>query len=80
MKFMAQESLNVNLEGDQHCCEVTFERAHLLDHIQDCLVLVQPHVVIWYCHRLEGDGFGVFEKRVRSPHVFEPVYLQQSVL
>ncbi len=44
----------------------------LLDHIEDCSVLVEPHVVIGYRHRLKRDLFGVFEKRVRSPDQVKP--------
>ena len=35
---------------------------HVLDHVEDGSVLVEPHVVIRYCHGLESDFFGVFEK------------------
>lgn len=47
-------------------------------HVQDGLVLVQPHVVVGDGHRLEGDGLGVFEERVGPPHVLEPVNLEES--
>lgn len=33
-----------------------------LHHVQDSLIFVQPHVVIRYGHRLEGDGFRIFEE------------------
>lgn len=51
-----------------------------LHHVQDRLVLVQPHVVVGDGHRLERDRLGVLEERVRPPHVLEPLDLQQPVL
>jgi len=51
-----------------------------LDHVEYRLVLVQPHVVIGYGHRLKGHRFGVLEKRIWTPHILQPVHLQQSVL
>lgn len=51
---------------------------YVLDHVQNSLVLIEPHVVIWNGHCLESDGFGVLEEWIRSPHIFEPFHLQQS--
>lgn len=51
-----------------------------LHHVQNRLVLVQPHVMIGDCHRLERHRLGVLEERVRPPHVLQPFDLQQAVL
>lgn len=50
-----------------------------LDHVEDCLVLVQPHVVVGNGHCLEGHGLGILEERVGAPHILKPLHLQQSV-
>lgn len=51
------------------------EAQRQLDHVEDRLVLVQPHVVIRHGHRLEGDRLGVLKERVRSPHILQPLDL-----
>lgn len=50
-----------------------------LDHVEDRLVLVQPHVVIRDGHCLKGHGFGVLKKRVRTPHILQPIHFQESI-
>ena len=44
---------------------------HPLDHVEERLVLVQPHVVVGHRHFLEGHRFGVFEIRVWTPNFLE---------
>ena len=39
---------------------------YLLNHIQNCLVFVQPYIMIWYRHGLEGALFGILKKRIGS--------------
>lgn len=51
-----------------------------LDHIQNRLILVQPHVMIRNRHRLERHRFRILKKRIRSPHVLQPINLQQTIL
>ena len=41
---------------------------YLLNHIQNCLVFVQPYIMIWYRHGLEGALFGILKKRIGSPY------------
>lgn len=48
-------------------------------HVQDRLVLVQPHVVVRNGHGLEGDGFGVLEEGVWAPHVLQPFHFEEPV-
>lgn len=50
-----------------------------LDHVQNGLVLVEPHVMIRDRHGLESNRFGVLEERIRSPHILQPLHLQQPV-
>lgn len=50
----------------------------VLDHVENRFVFVQPHVVIRNSHRLERYGFGIFEKRIWSPDIFQPIDFQQS--
>ena len=35
---------------------------NLLDHIENGLVLVEPDVMIRYCHGLKSDTLGIFEE------------------
>jgi hypothetical protein len=44
---------------------------NLLDHVHDLFVLVEPEVVVWYGHPLEGHLLRVLEERVRPPNVLE---------
>jgi hypothetical protein len=53
-------------------------RRHLLDHVQDAFVLVQPKIMIGNGHLLKSHLFRVLEERVRTPHVIEPGQGQQS--
>ncbi len=55
-------------------------RLDLLDHVENALILVEPDVVVRYGDILESDFFGVFEKRVGSPHGIEPGSGQQPVV
>lgn len=50
-----------------------------LDHVEDRLVLVQPHVVIGNGHCLECHRLGVLKERIWTPHVLQPLDLEQSV-
>jgi hypothetical protein len=50
---------------------------HLLDDVENSFVLVQPQVMVGYCHGLERDLFGIFEVRIRSPHALQPLDVQQ---
>jgi hypothetical protein len=50
---------------------------HLLDDVENSLVLVQPQVMVGYCHGLERDLFGIFEVRIRPPHALQPLDVQQ---
>ena len=52
----------------------------LLDHVEDCFVLVEPQVVVLDGHGLEGDFFGVFEVGVRPPDEVEPFDREQPIL
>jgi hypothetical protein len=79
MKFMAHERRSVSLKHSRQIGSGS-TGLPLLDHVEDGLVFVQPHVVVRYRHRLKGYRFGIFEKRVGPPHVLQPVHLQQSVL
>lgn len=45
-----------------------------LDHVQNGLVFVEPHVVVGYRHGLKDDGLGVLEEGIGPPHVFQPVH------
>ena len=36
--------------------------------------------MVWYCHGLEGDLLGIFEVRVWSPDLVEPLDGQELVL
>lgn len=49
---------------------------YLLYHIQNGFILVQPHVMIRYCHSLKSNRFGIFEKRIWSPHILQPVHFK----
>ena len=50
---------------------------HLLDHVEDLLGPVQPHVVVGDGHGLEGDLLRVLEVGVRPPDAVEPLNGQQ---
>lgn len=50
----------------------------VLDHVEDRFVFVKPHVMVGNSHRLKRHGFGVFEKRIWSPYIFQPINFQQS--
>ena len=51
----------------------------LLDHVEYCFVFVEPDVVVWNGHRLEGDLLRVFKERVRPPDEVEPLDRQQPI-
>jgi hypothetical protein len=51
----------------------------LLDHVEYCFVFVEPDVVVWNGHRLEGDLLRVFKERVRPPDEVEPLHRQQPI-
>ena len=52
----------------------------LLDHVENCFVLVEPEIMIWNGHGLERDLLGVLEERVGSPNEVQPVNREQAVL
>lgn len=79
MKFIAHDNVNVNLTGQRYTIDfidtgaASIVRIAVLDHVENCFVFVQPHVMIRDGHRLERHGLGVFEKRIGPPDVFQPV-------
>ena len=42
--------------------------------------MVEPNVMVWYCHRLKSDTLGIFEERVRPPDLREPLHGEEPVL
>ena len=44
-----------------------------LDHVENGAIFVEPNVMIGYCHSLERDFLGVFEKTIGSPNEAEPL-------
>ena len=61
------------------CCK-TILHNHSLDHVENRLVFVQPYVMVRYRHCLKSHTLGVFEERVWTPDLCEPLHGQQSVL
>ena len=53
--------------------------AALLDHVEDLLSSVQPDIMVWNGHCLEGDLLRIFEIRVRSPDSVQPLNRQKLV-
>ena len=52
----------------------------LLDHVEYLLGPVEPDIMVWYGHCLEGDLLGILEVGIRSPDSVEPFYWQKLVL
>lgn len=52
----------------------------LLGHVKQCLVVIQPEIMIWYWHLVESNFFCIFEETVRSPDVMQPVHVEYSVI
>ena len=46
---------------------------HLLDHVENGAIFVEPNVMIGYCHCLERDFLGIFEKTIWAPNEAEPL-------
>ena len=51
---------------------IYIHKCHLLDHVEDGVVEVQPEVVVWDGHGLEGDLLCVLEERVGPPDITQP--------
>lgn len=58
----------------------TGESQGQFDHVKNRLIFVEPHVVIGNGHGLKRDRFGIFKKRIWTPHVFQPFHLQEAIL
>ena len=54
--------------------------AVLLDHVEDLLCSIQPDIMVWYGHGLEGDLLGIFKVRVRPPDLVQPFNREKLVL
>lgn len=35
--------------------------------------------MIWYCHLVECNAFGVLKKAIRSPNIVQPFHVQYSI-
>jgi hypothetical protein len=47
-----------------------------LNHVQDGLVLVQPHIMIRNCHCLKRYRLRILEEGVWPPHILQPIYFK----
>ena len=54
--------------------------AYLLDHVEYLLGPVEPDIMVWYGHGLEGDLLGILEVGIGSPDSVEPFYWEKLVL
>ena len=52
---------------------------NLLHHVKDFFRPIEPNIVVWNCHCLEGDLLCILEIRVRPPDPVEPLYRQKLV-
>ena len=52
----------------------------LLGHVEQCLVPVEPQVVVGNAHLVECDLFGVFKKTVWTPNLLKPIDVQNTVI
>ena len=70
---MEHESRRVSLKGlISHAKTSTNDI--LLHHVEDLFGSVQPNIVVWNCHRLEGDLLCILEIGVWPPDPVEPFY------
>lgn len=54
-------------------------QSNSLWHVKQCLVVVQPQVMIWHCHLVEGDFLRILEKAIWSPDRMEPLDVEDSI-
>ena len=47
---------------------------HLLDHIKNGFVFVEPDIMVGDGHGLECDTLGILEEGVRSPDLCQPLH------
>lgn len=51
-----------------------------LGHVQKCLIVVQPQVVIRDAHLVKRDLLCVLEETVWPPNAVQPVHVQDAIL
>ena len=56
-----------------------WENENLLHHVEDFFRPIEPNIVVWDCHRLEGDLLCILEIGVWPPDPVEPFYGQKLV-
>ena len=56
-----------------------WENENLLHHVKDFFRPIEPNIVVWDGHCLEGDLLGILEVGVRPPDPVEPLDWQELI-
>lgn len=56
------------------------KKYHLLGHIKQSFIMVQPQIMVRNAHFMEGNFLGILKKAIGSPNVVQPLHIQDPVL